>query len=157
MQVRHHPRLAHGHLWPARDQPGRDPRRRRHAAPDKGPRQVALDGAHPHRRPLSATEAASHGLVSRVVDEGTSVVDEAVKVADKIAQKGAVATQAAKEAVNASFELNLQEGNRFERRLFQALFATKDQKEGMSAFAEKRKVSFFFFLDAFAIVLEHSG
>lgn len=94
-------------------------------------------------RPLSATEAASHGLVSRVVDEGTSVVDEAVKVADKIAQKGAVATQAAKEAVNASFELNLQEGNRFERRLFQALFATKDQKEGMSAFAEKRKVSFF--------------
>lgn len=91
-------------------------------------------------RPLSANEAATHGLVSRVVDENSNVVDEAVKMADKIAAKGSVAVQAAKEAINASFELNLSEGNRFERRLFQALFATKDQKEGMSAFAEKRKV-----------------
>lgn len=90
-------------------------------------------------RPLSATEAASHGLVSKVV-EG-DVVEEALKMAEKIAKKGRVAVQAAKEAVNASFELNLAEGNRFERRLFQSLFATKDQKEGMSAFAEKRKVS----------------
>lgn len=90
-------------------------------------------------RPLSATEAASHGLVSKVV-EG-DVVAEAVKMAEKISSKGGVAVQAAKEAVNASFELNLAEGNRFERRLFQSLFATKDQKEGMGAFAEKRKVS----------------
>lgn len=90
-------------------------------------------------RPLSATEAASHGLVSKVV-EG-DVVAEAVKMAEKISSKGSVAVQAAKEAVNASFELNLAEGNRFERRLFQSLFATKDQKEGMGAFAEKRKVS----------------
>ena len=91
-------------------------------------------------RPLSASEAASHGLVSKVV-EG-DVVEEAVKMAEKIGTKGRVAVQAAKEAVNASFELNLAEGNRFERRLFQSLFATKDQKEGMGAFAEKRKPSF---------------
>lgn len=90
-------------------------------------------------RSLTAAEAASRGLVSRVV-EG-DVVAEAVKIAEKIASKGAIAVQAGKEAINASFELNLAEGLRFERRMFQALFATKDQKEGMSAFAEKRKVS----------------
>lgn len=90
-------------------------------------------------RGLTAAEAASRGLVSRVV-EG-DVVAEAVKVAEKIASKGSIAVQAGKEAVNASFELNLAEGLRFERRMFQALFATKDQKEGMAAFAEKRKVS----------------
>jgi enoyl-CoA hydratase len=90
-------------------------------------------------RPLTAQEAAAHGLVSKIV-EG-DVVEEAVKMAEKIASKGAIAVQAAKEAVNAAYELNLAEGARFERRLFQALFATKDQKEGMSAFAEKRKVS----------------
>lgn len=90
-------------------------------------------------RNLSAQEAAQHGLVSRVV-EG-NVVDEAVKVAVTIAKKGRVASQAAKEAVNAAFELPLNEGLRVERRLFQSMFATKDQKEGMAAFAEKRKVS----------------
>ena len=90
-------------------------------------------------RGLTAEEAAARGLVSRVV-EG-DVVAEAVKVAEKIASKGSIAVQAGKEAVNASFELNLAEGLRFERRMFQALFATKDQKEGMAAFAEKRKVS----------------
>ncbi|PWN27762.1 putative enoyl-CoA hydratase precursor, mitochondrial [Jaminaea rosea] len=88
-------------------------------------------------RNLSAQEAAQHGLVSRVV-EG-NVVDEAVKVAVTIAKKGRVASQAAKEAVNAAFELPLNEGLRIERRLFQSMFATKDQKEGMAAFAEKRK------------------
>ncbi|UZJ54390.1 hypothetical protein CBS101457_003710 [Exobasidium rhododendri] len=91
-------------------------------------------------RPMSASEAAAHGLVSKVV-EG-DVVAEAIKMAEKIAAKGSVSVQAAKEAINASFELSLSEGNRFERRLFQSLFATKDQKEGMSAFAEKRKPSF---------------
>ncbi|PWN35986.1 putative enoyl-CoA hydratase precursor, mitochondrial [Meira miltonrushii] len=91
-------------------------------------------------RGLTAAEAASRGLVSRVV-EG-DVVAEAVKVAEKIASKGSIAVQAGKEAVNASFELNLAEGLRFERRMFQALFATKDQKEGMAAFAEKRKAQF---------------
>ncbi|SAM85786.1 probable enoyl-CoA hydratase precursor, mitochondrial [Ustilago bromivora] len=92
-------------------------------------------------RNLSADDAERRCLISRVVREG-SVVDEAVKVASTIAKKGQIAVQAAKEGVNASFELNLQEGTRFERRLFQSLFATKDQKEGMAAFAEKRKAQF---------------
>ncbi|KAJ1025897.1 hypothetical protein NDA16_002523 [Ustilago loliicola] len=92
-------------------------------------------------RNFSAEDAERRGLISRVVREG-SVVDEAVKVASTIAKKGQIAVQAAKEGVNASFELNLQEGTRFERRLFQSLFATKDQKEGMAAFAEKRKAQF---------------
>ncbi|EST09199.1 Crotonase superfamily [Kalmanozyma brasiliensis GHG001] len=92
-------------------------------------------------RNFSADDAERRGLISRVVREG-SVVDEAVKVASTIAKKGQIAVQAAKEGVNASFELSLQEGTRFERRLFQSLFATKDQKEGMAAFAEKRKASF---------------
>ncbi|TKY88534.1 hypothetical protein EX895_002522 [Sporisorium graminicola] len=92
-------------------------------------------------RNFSADDAERRGLISRVVREG-SVVDEAVKVASTIAKKGQIAVQAAKEGVNASFELSLQEGTRFERRLFQSLFATKDQKEGMGAFAEKRKANF---------------
>ncbi|PWN99958.1 ClpP/crotonase [Tilletiopsis washingtonensis] len=90
---------------------------------------------------VTADDAERHGLISRVVREG-DVVEEAIKVGATIAKKGQVAVQAAKEAVNASFELPLAEGLRFERRLFQALFATKDQKEGMGAFAEKRKAKF---------------
>lgn len=92
-------------------------------------------------RTMNAEEAAQRGLVSRVVPEGTSVIEEAIKVATTIGKKSQVAVQAGKEAVNASFELPLGEGLKFERRLFQSLFATKDQKEGMGAFAEKRKVS----------------
>ncbi|OJA10541.1 hypothetical protein AZE42_01719 [Rhizopogon vesiculosus] len=88
-------------------------------------------------RMISADEAERWGIV-RVVREG-SVVDEAVKVASEIASKGHVAVSAGKEAVNAAFEMSLAEGLRFERRLFHALFATKDQKEGMAAFAEKRR------------------
>lgn len=91
-------------------------------------------------RGLTAAEAEKHGLISRVIPEGGNVVDEAVAVAKQIAKKGSVSVQAAKEAINASYELPLNEGLRFERRLFQALFATSDQKEGMSAFVEKRKV-----------------
>ncbi|WFD03759.1 enoyl-CoA hydratase [Malassezia obtusa] len=92
-------------------------------------------------RNLTADEAEAAGLVARVVREG-SVVDEAIEVATKIGKKGQVAIQAAKEAVNASFELPLHEGLRVERRLFQSLFSTHDQKEGMAAFAEKRKPGF---------------
>lgn len=91
-------------------------------------------------RNMTADEAEAAGHC-RVVREG-SVVDEAVKVAGKIAKKSQVAVQAAKEGVNASFETTLTEGIRIERRLFQALFATHDQKEGMNAFAEKRKPDF---------------
>ncbi|WFD41608.1 enoyl-CoA hydratase [Malassezia psittaci] len=92
-------------------------------------------------RNLTADEAEAAGLVARVVREG-SVVDEAISVASKIGKKSQLSVQAAKEAVNASFELPLQEGLRVERRLFQSLFSTQDQKEGMAAFAEKRKPSF---------------
>jgi enoyl-CoA hydratase len=90
-------------------------------------------------RKVSGVEAGQWGLASRVTEDGQSVVEEAVKVADGIAKFGVVAAQAGKEAVNAALELPLAQGLRLERRLFQALFATADQKEGMAAFAEKRK------------------
>jgi len=95
-------------------------------------------------RMVNAQEAADWGLVSRVVGEGVEggVVGEAVKMAEEIAGKGQVAVIAAKEVVNAAYELNLAEGLRFERRIFHGMFATKDQKEGMTAFVEKRKANF---------------
>ncbi|KIJ19242.1 enoyl-CoA hydratase, partial [Paxillus involutus ATCC 200175] len=90
-------------------------------------------------RMVGADEAGRWGLVSRVVREESGVVHAAVTMAKEIARKGRVAVVAGKEAVNAAFEVSLAEGLRFERRLFHSLFATKDQKEGMAAFAEKRK------------------
>ncbi|KAI1790043.1 enoyl-CoA hydratase [Ganoderma leucocontextum] len=91
-------------------------------------------------RNFSAKEASDWGVVSRVVGDGEGeVVKEAVAMASVIASKSAIAVQAGKEAVNAAYEHTLGEGLRYERRLFHSLFATKDQKEGMSAFAEKRK------------------
>ncbi|KAF8608766.1 putative enoyl-CoA hydratase precursor, mitochondrial [Ceratobasidium sp. AG-I] len=87
-------------------------------------------------RMINAQEAEKWGLVSRVV-EG-DVVKEAVEMASTIAGMSRVAVQAGKESVNAAYELSLKDGLHFERRLFQSLFATRDQKEGMSAFAEKR-------------------
>ncbi|KAJ1831136.1 putative enoyl-CoA hydratase, mitochondrial [Coemansia sp. RSA 2711] len=90
---------------------------------------------------LNADEAKTYGLVSAVFPP-EKLVEEAIKTAGKIASKGAVSVQMAKEAVNQAYELNLSSGLHFERRLFQATFSTKDQKEGMSAFAEKRKPSF---------------
>ncbi|CEQ40735.1 SPOSA6832_02387, partial [Sporobolomyces salmonicolor] len=89
---------------------------------------------------FTAAQASEWGLVSRVVSaEDGTVVDEAVKLAGAIASKGRVAVQAAKEGVNAAYELSLQEGLHVERRLFHQLFATNDQKIGMKAFAEKKK------------------
>jgi enoyl-CoA hydratase len=76
-------------------------------------------------------------LVARVVP-AASLMDEAMKVADAIASMPLPAVLAAKQAVNLAFEAPLSEGVRFERRLFHALFATEDQKEGMAAFVEKR-------------------
>ncbi len=92
-------------------------------------------------RMMDADEAERSGLVSRVYPVD-ALVDEAVGVARAIAAKGRLAVFAAKEAVNASFETGLAEGVQLERRLFYALFATEDQKEGMTAFAEKRKANF---------------
>jgi len=91
-------------------------------------------------RMVSAEEAEKWGLVSRVVGAGEGqVVKEAVTLAQEIASKSQIAVQAAKEVVNAAYEMTLAEGLRFERRTFHSLFATKDRKEGMTAFAEKRK------------------
>jgi len=92
-------------------------------------------------RMMDAAEAERAGLVSRVVEAGV-LMDEALAVADRIAGFPRAATLMAKEAVNRSFEATLVEGLRFERRVFQSLFATADQKEGMSAFVEKRKPAF---------------
>ncbi|KAI0058036.1 enoyl-CoA hydratase [Artomyces pyxidatus] len=94
-------------------------------------------------RTFSAQEAERWGVVSRVVGAGEGeVVKEAVELGRSIAGKSQIAVQAAKEAVNAAFEQNLAEGLRTERRLFHMTFATQDQKEGMAAFAEKRKPTF---------------
>jgi enoyl-CoA hydratase len=70
------------------------------------------------------------------------VLAEAVKLGEKIAELSAPAVAVAKEAVNRAYETTLAEGVKFERRVFQSLFATEDQKEGMAAFAEKRKARF---------------
>lgn len=94
-------------------------------------------------RNITAKEAENWGIVSRVVGEGEGqVVKDAVEMAKVIASKSQVAVQAGKEVVNAAYELTLAEGLRFERRIFHGLFATNDQKEGMAAFAEKRKPNF---------------
>mmetsp|Transcript_7814 Transcript_7814/g.16825 ORF Transcript_7814/g.16825 Transcript_7814/m.16825 type:complete len:371 (+) Transcript_7814:269-1381(+) len=90
---------------------------------------------------ISAEEAREAGLVARVIDSEV-LVEEAVRMGMEIAGKGGVSVMMAKEAVNAAEEMTLSEGLRFERRMFHALFATKDQKEGMSAFLEKRKPDF---------------
>lgn len=90
---------------------------------------------------MDAAEAERSGLVSRVVP-ADKLLDEAMGAAKKIAAKSAIATQVAKEAVNRSYETTLREGLLFERRAFHALFATEDQKEGMSAFVEKREAQF---------------
>jgi enoyl-CoA hydratase len=92
-------------------------------------------------RMMDAAEAERSGLVSRVVP-ADQLIEEAVKIATKIAEMSRPSVLAAKEAVNRAFETSLAEGVHFERRLFHALFATEDQKEGMAAFVEKRKPHF---------------
>jgi len=89
-------------------------------------------------RMMDAAEAERSGLVSRVVP-GAELLDEALKVAGKIASLSRPIVLMAKEAVNRAYETTLAEGVRFERRLFHSTFATEDQKEGMAAFIEKRK------------------
>lgn len=90
---------------------------------------------------MTSDEAYASGLVAKVFDE-EELLSQSIGMAIKIASKGSASLRAAKEAVNAADELSLQEGLRFERRLFHALFATEDQKEGMAAFLEKRKPEF---------------
>lgn len=93
-------------------------------------------------RLMDAEEAERAGLVSRIVDADDLLVDEALEMARTVASFSRPSVLMAKEAVNRAFELPLGEGLRFERRLFQAVFATADQKEGMAAFIEKRKPVF---------------
>jgi enoyl-CoA hydratase len=92
-------------------------------------------------RMMDAAEAERSNLVCRVVP-AADLIAEAVKIGEKIATLSAPSVAMAKEAVNAAFESTLTEGVRTERRLFLSLFATEDQKEGMAAFAEKRKPAF---------------
>ena len=92
-------------------------------------------------RMMDAAEAERAGLVSRIIP-AADLIDEALKTAAKIAAKSAISVRAAKESVNRADESTLREGLLHERRLFHAMFATEDQKEGMAAFIEKRPASF---------------
>lgn len=92
-------------------------------------------------RMMGAEEAERAGLVARIVP-AADLVTEALTAARKIAEKSQLAVMAAKEAVHRADEVGLAEGVLFERRLFQALFSTEDQKEGMKAFLEKRPAKF---------------
>ncbi|KJS54133.1 enoyl-CoA hydratase [Streptomyces rubellomurinus subsp. indigoferus] len=92
-------------------------------------------------RMMGAEEAERAGLVSRIVP-ADQLLDEALSTAETIAAMSTPAAIMMKEAVNRAFETTLSEGVRFERRLFHAAFATADQKEGMTAFAEKRPPKF---------------
>jgi enoyl-CoA hydratase len=92
-------------------------------------------------RMMDAQEAERSGVVSRIVPLA-NLLDEALKIAETIAAMSLPSVLAAKEAVNRAFETSLAEGIRFERRIFHSLFATADQKEGMTAFIEKRPAKF---------------
>jgi len=90
---------------------------------------------------INAEEAEKSGLVSKIfpVDQ---LVPEAIKLGEKISSHSPLIVAMCKEAVNVAYETTLQEGLRFERRFFHATFSTKDQKEGMKAFIEKRPPTF---------------
>ena len=92
-------------------------------------------------RMMDAAEAERSGLVARVVP-ADKLVEEALAAAAKIAGFSRASVLIAKESVGRAFEATLSEGLRYERRQFQSLFATEDQKEGMAAFVEKRKPVF---------------
>ena len=92
-------------------------------------------------RMMDAIEAERSGLVARIIP-ATDLVDEAIKTAQSIAQKSQLAVLAIKESVNRAAETTLREGLLHERRLFHAMFATEDQKEGMAAFIDKRPAQF---------------
>jgi enoyl-CoA hydratase len=92
-------------------------------------------------RNMDAAEAERAGLVSRLVP-AAELMPEAMKAARAIADKSMPIVMMTKEAVNVAYETTLAEGVRFERRVFHAMFATDDQKQGMAAFSEKRKPDF---------------
>ena len=92
-------------------------------------------------RMMDAAEAERSGLVSRVIPAGELLAD-ALKTAATIASMSLPITMMTKESINRSYETTLTEGVRFERRVFHAMFATTDQKEGMKAFVDKRNAVF---------------
>ncbi|MBV9550930.1 MAG: enoyl-CoA hydratase/isomerase family protein [Alphaproteobacteria bacterium] len=92
-------------------------------------------------RVMEAAEALAAGLVARVVP-AAELMAEAVKLAQKISAQPLPAAAMIKDAINRAFEMSLAEGLAYERRAFHAMFATHDQKEGMAAFAAKRKPEF---------------
>ena len=92
-------------------------------------------------RMMDATEAERSGLVSRVVPLD-KLMEETLAAAITISGFSQITVMAAKESVNRAFESSLNEGLLFERRVFHSAFALEDQKEGMAAFAEKRKATF---------------
>ena len=91
---------------------------------------------------FTAQQAKEWGLISDVVPSDKNVLDEAIVLANKITAKSKPIVAITKECVNRAFESSLKEGLLFERRLFHSTFSTKDQKEGMNAFTEKRKANF---------------
>jgi enoyl-CoA hydratase len=92
-------------------------------------------------RMIDAAEAERGGLVSRVVPLA-ELMSVTLAAAEAINELSAMSVMAAKESVNRAFEGTLADGVMFERRLFQSMFATEDQKEGMDAFLNKRKAAF---------------
>ena len=92
-------------------------------------------------RMMGADEAERAGLVARIVPLA-ELKNEAMKTAEAIAGMSLPSTMAAKESINRAYETTLAEGIRFERRLFQSMFGTADQKEGMNAFLAKRAPGF---------------
>jgi enoyl-CoA hydratase len=88
---------------------------------------------------VSAAQAESWGLAAKKFDSAQECVDGALATAEKIAKYSQIAVKAAKEVVNKSQDLGIREGVEFERRVFHGLFGSKDQKIGMTAFAEKQK------------------
>lgn len=92
-------------------------------------------------RMMSAQEAEASGLVARVVPVD-GLMDEAIKTCTEIAEYSQPAVKLVKEVIHKAYETTLREGVKYERRIFQALFSTEDQKEGMNAFVEKRKPVF---------------
>jgi len=92
-------------------------------------------------RMMDAAEAERSGLVARIVP-AASLLEDALATAASIAAMSLPAAMMVKEVVNAAYETTLSEGVRFERRVFHATFALRDQKEGMAAFVEKRVARF---------------
>jgi enoyl-CoA hydratase len=92
-------------------------------------------------RMMDAEEAERASLVARVVPVA-DLLDEALKLAETIAEKSQPIVALAKEAVNVAYETTLSEGVRFERRVFYATFASEDRREGMQAFIDKRTPNF---------------